>query len=208
MFRTDSEFRSLPNFHRACELVRNGRIGEVRTIHVGVPPEPTGGEPSGAEPMPVAEELDYDMWLGPAPLAPYTEKRVHPHHGYGRPGWMRILDYCDGMITNWGSHLIDIAQWGNNTDRTGPVEVWGQGEYPSSGLWNVLLSFEVQYRYRSGVQLIYKIDNPYVRFVGTQGWIHAQWNEELRGPSGVGPDVTYRAGGDPSSLEEREGGFH
>lgn len=173
VFRTDSEFRSIGLFHRACELVLNGRIGQLHTIRTGVPAGDVAGGPHVD--MPVPEELDYPMWLGPAPEAPYTLDRVHPRHGYGRPGWMRVRDYCDGMITNWGAHLNDIAQWGNGTDRTGPVEVEGTGVYPTDGLWNVLLSFEVRYRYANGVQLFYHIDRPYVRFEGSEGWIEAEY---------------------------------
>ncbi|MFH1740084.1 MAG: Gfo/Idh/MocA family oxidoreductase [bacterium] len=175
VFRTDSEFRSLEVFHRQCELVVNGRIGEVRTIRTGVPKGDVSCPPQPE--MPVPEELDYDMWLGPAPLAPYTLKRVHPRQDYSRPGWMRVRDYCEGMITNWGAHLNDIAQWGNGTERTGPVAVEGRGEYPSEGLWNVLLSLDVEYTYANGVRLIYKIDRPYVRFEGSEGWIEADYSE-------------------------------
>jgi myo-inositol 2-dehydrogenase / D-chiro-inositol 1-dehydrogenase len=124
--------------------------------------------------MPVPAELDYERWQGPAPRAPYTERRVHRPHSYERPGWLRHLYYCDGMITNWGTHLNDIGQWANGTERNGPVEVEARGEYPpADSFWNVLLTFESRYRYANGVELIYKIDNPYVRFEGTEGWIHA-----------------------------------
>ena len=193
VFRTDSEFRSIATFHRACELVRNGRIGKLHTIRVGVP---KGDEALGQQPAaPVPEELDYARWLGPAPAAPYTEKRVHPPHGYGRPGWMRVRDYCDGMITNWGAHLNDVAQWGNDTDRTGPVEVEGTGRIPpASGLWNVLLEFEVTYRYANGVKLIYQTERPYVRFEGSEGWIYAEYGKKLEArpesvlTAKIGPD--------------------
>ena len=175
VFRVDSEFRSIEVFHRACELVLNGRIGQVGTIRVGVPAGDNVDCPPCPE-MPVPEELDYENWQGPAPRAPYTENRVHPPKGYGRPGWMRVLYYCDGMITNWGAHLCDIAQWGNGTDRTGPVEVEGHGVYPpSGGLWNVLKTFEVDYRFAGGVRMIYKTDSPYVRFEGEEGWIQAHF---------------------------------
>ena len=119
VFRTDSEFRSLENFHRAVTLVRNGRIGKLQTLRVAVPGTDVGCPPQPD--MPVPPELDYERWQGPAMHAPYTEKRVHTPKSYERPGWMRHRYYCDGMITNWGAHLIDIAQWGNNTDRTGPI---------------------------------------------------------------------------------------
>jgi predicted dehydrogenase len=175
VFRTDSEFRSHACFQKACELVLNGRIGEVHTIRTGVPAGDVAGPPDPQ--MPVPKELDYQMWLGPAPYAPYTLNRVHPCQSYERPGWMRVPDYCEGMVTNWGAHLNDIAQWGNGTERTGPVEVEGTGEYPRDGLWNVLLSFEIQYRYANGVRLFYSIDKPYVRFEGTEGWIQADYND-------------------------------
>ncbi len=176
VFRTDSEFRSLPVFHRQCELVRNGRIGKIHTIKTGVPKGDVGCPPQPD--MPVPEELDYSLWLGPAPDAPYTLNRVHPRQDYSRPGWMRVRDYCEGMITNWGAHLNDIAQWGNGTDRTGPVEVEGKGEYPTQGLWNVLLDLEVHYHYANGVRLIYNTSRPFVRFEGEEGWIQADYNEQ------------------------------
>ena len=173
VFRTDSEFRSHACFQRACELVLNGRIGKIHTIRTGVPAGDIAGAPE--RPMAAPEELDYDMWVGPAPLSPYTEKGVHPRHSFSRPGWMRVPEYCEGMITNWGAHLNDIAQWGNGTERTGPVEVEGTGEYPRDGLWNVLLKFEVRYKYADGVRLIYNVSRPYVRFEGTEGWVEADY---------------------------------
>jgi myo-inositol 2-dehydrogenase/D-chiro-inositol 1-dehydrogenase len=174
VFRTDSEFRSLSCFQHACELVLNGRIGKLHTIYTGVP---AGDITCSPQPiMTVPEELDYELWLGPAPLAPYTLKRVHPRQSYSRPGWMRVRDYCEGMVANWGTHLNDIAQWGNGTELTGPVEIEGSGRYPSDGLWNVLLEFEIRYKFANGVRLIYKISRPYVRFEGTDGWVEADYN--------------------------------
>jgi len=178
VFRTDSEFRSLKNFHQACELVRNGRIGKLHTIRTGVPIDQYEQPARREEPIP--EELAYDLWLGPAPKAPYQEDRVHQRHAYVRAGWMRISDYCDGMITNWGAHLNDIAQWGNNTDRTGPIEVEGRGKQPPAGsLWDVLQEFEITYRYANGVTLIYQTEKPYVRFEGSEGWIYAEFPNKL-----------------------------
>ena len=178
VFRTDSEFRSHWYFHRVVELVRNGRIGKLHTIRAGVPAGDVGCAPQAI--MPVPAELDYDMWLGPAPMAPYTRNRVHTPSSFRRPGWMRVRDYCDGMITNWGTHLLDIAQWGNGTDRSGPVEVQASGTYPTDGLWNVLLSFEAKYKYANGVTMYYTMDRPFVRFEGEGGWIRADYGGKLQ----------------------------
>ena len=181
IFRTDTEVRFSGEFRRLCEHVRNGRIGRVRRILVDAPNEaaPVGPQPT----MPAPEDLDYDFWLGPAPAAPYTEKRVHPHRDLrGRPGWMIVSDTCDGIICNWGTHLIDIAQWGNNTETTGPVEIEGHGQFhPPGGLSDVLGGFEVHYRYADGIELTYRMaGRPAVRFEGTDGWIEAVWWKGLQ----------------------------
>lgn len=172
VFRTDSEYRTKANYHQAREAVRNGRIGTLETIRTGVPGSDVGC-PKPPD-MPVPKELDYERWQGPAPRAPYTEIRVHKPHAYERPGWMRLLTYCDGMVTNWGTHHNDLAQSANNTDRTGPVEIEGRGVYPGAdSFWNVLLNFEIRYRYANGVRLIYRTDKPFIRFEGSEGWIYA-----------------------------------
>jgi predicted dehydrogenase len=180
VFRTDSEFRSLDVFHRAVELVRNGFIGKLHTIKTSVPAGDVGCPPQPD--MPIPPELDYERWQGHAPRAPYTLNRVHtPHDIKARPGWMRHLYYCDGMITNWGAHLNDIAQWGNDTDRTGPVEVEGSGEYPpADSFWNVLLKLEVNYRFANGVRMNYAMGAAFTRFEGSEGWVHAEFGKPLR----------------------------
>ncbi len=173
MFQIGSQQRSdspWPQFRRACELVRNGRIGNVTTIKVGLPTDPAGEE----EPeMPVPSNLNYEMWLGCTPLAPYTEKRVHPQNSLtDRPGWLRIESYCLGMITAWGSHHVDIAHWGMGTELTGPIEAEGKAEFPRKGLWNVHGPYHVELRYANGVTMI--LDNNFangVRFEGSEGWI-------------------------------------
>ena len=180
--RTDSEFRGKSLFWRMAELVRNGRIGKIVRMESGVP-NPLNGKPIGPQKtMPVPKGFDYDMWLGPAFDAPYTERRVHPQHAWSRPGWMRIDDYCNGMISNWGSHLNDIVQWCNNSERTGPVSVTGTGEF-SKGLWNTVSKFNLEYEYADGVKLRYKIDRPYVRIEGTDGWLQADYGKGLSASS-------------------------
>jgi predicted dehydrogenase len=179
VFRVDSEFRSLEHFCRMAELVRNGRLGQIKAIHVGVPAGDNVSCPPTPD-MPVPEELDYELWQGPAPRAPYTEQRVHPPKQFGRPGWMRVLSYCDGMVTNWGAHLCDVAQWCYGTERTGPVEIEGEGVYPPSGqLWNVLKTFRITYRFADGTPLYYETSKPYVRFEGTEGWIYGEYPHGL-----------------------------
>lgn len=172
VFRVDSEARFKSTFCKAAEVVRNGHIGKLVSMEVGVPIDNAKcGLPAE---MPVPKELDYQMWLGPAADAPYTVNRVHPHHGYSRPGWMRVQDYDDGMITNWGAHLIDIAHWGSGLERTGPVRVEGTGLFPSNELWNVLQRFEVHYQYANGVKLTVKpVKGHYTRFTGEDGWVEA-----------------------------------
>ena len=180
--RNDSEFRTLPKFSRAVELVRNGRIGKVQRIYLAVPAELNGSALPPQQTMPVPEELNYDMWLGPAWEAPYTEKRVHARKAYGRPGWMRVDSYCNGMISNWGAHLMGIAQWGNNTEYTGPVEIEGNGDF-DKGLWNTMNRFEIHYTYASGVEMFFKIERPYVRFEGTEGWVEIEYPDKLTASS-------------------------
>ena len=177
VFRTDTECRSNSYMTRTADLAINGYLGNIKRFEVGVPREAAGdlGDP---RPMPVPAHLDYEMWLGPAPYQEYTRDRVHPEDLSGRPGWMRILDYCEGMVSNWGTHLIDVASLINGSERTGPVSVEGTGRYPESGsgLWNTLLDFNLHYRYANGVKLDYKIDVPYLRVEGEEGRIQAHWN--------------------------------
>ena len=174
VFCTDSEFRASRSMHKAAQLVRNGKIGKLQRIITATPKDSTiGPQPE----MPVPPELDYEMWLGPAPKSPYTEKRVHPRHEtQGRPGWLQIQDYADGMLANWGSHLNDIAMWANDTEHTGPVEVEATGTFaPAGNLWNVVQTFEARFLFANGVPLICKTDRPYIRFEGSEGWIQVDY---------------------------------
>ena len=181
--RLDSEFRSLPAFHRAVELVHNGVIGKINEVVVGVPEELNGSAIGPQPTMDIPRALNYDMWLGPAFPAPYTQKRVHdPKTISTRPGWLRIEDYCNGMITNWGAHLNDIALWGIKKEYEHPVTVEGTGTF-DRGLWNTISSFDLTYTYADGVRLLYKIDQPYVKFVGDAGWVRVQYSDKLTASS-------------------------
>ena len=164
-----SQQRSWTQFRVACELVRNGRIGNVHTIKIGLPGDPSGPE----EPeMPIPENLDYEMWLGSTPYVYYTEKRVHPQDDYSRPGWLRCEQFGAGMITGWGAHHLDAAHWGMGTEYTGPIEIEATAEFPTSGLWDVHGAFKVEAKYANGVTMHVSGEYPNgVRFEGDEGWI-------------------------------------
>lgn len=169
-----SQQRSWSQFHDCCELVRNGRIGEIKRIEVGIGIDREGG--SGKE-MPIPENLDYNTWLGPTPLAPYNETRVHTQNLAkitNRPGWIQLAPYGWGMITNWGAHHMDICQWGLGTEDSGPDSVSGTCEWMSTEggkLWNVHTSYDLHYMYgKTDVHVCNKYQNG-VKFIGEKG----QW---------------------------------
>ena len=168
-FQIGSQQRSSEQFRYAAELVRNGRIGQLKKVYVGLPGDPSGNE----EPeMPVPKNLNYDMWLGSTPEVYYTEKRVHPQVGYDRPGWLRCEQFGAGMITGWGAHHIDSAHWGMGMERSGPVEIWGHADFPTSGLWDVHGIFTTHALYDNGVEMTVSNELPNgVKFEGTEGWI-------------------------------------
>jgi predicted dehydrogenase len=164
VLQTGSHERSRDNARYAAELVRNGRIGKLHTIHCNLPIDNHG--PIDNQPvMPVPPELDYNMWLGPAPEEPYTEKRCH--------FWFRyILDYSGGEVTDRGAHIIDLGQLGNGTDDTGPVSVEGEGEFPLEGLFNTAMSYRFAFEYANGVKMICESKPPRgIKFEGDEGWV-------------------------------------
>lgn len=172
ILQVGSQQRSSAYFRMACELTRNERIGKLHTIHVWLPQDQGEGN---AEPMPVPKNLDYDFWLGPKPQAPFTEDRVHPQIGYSRPGWIQVEEYCRGMITGWGSHMNDTAQWGNGTDGTGLVEIEAKAEFPDRGLFDVHTTFRAEGKYANGVRLLMETGDPAgVRFEGDRGFVLVQ----------------------------------
>ncbi len=171
VFQAGTQHRSEPHFRRACELVRNGRIGKLHTVEVEIPGSMATGE-FGFGPAP--EALDYDLWLGPAPEAPYSPKRVDAF------GWRWILDYAGGCVTDWGAHHIDIAQWGMGTTDTGPIEVEGKGVFPKDGLFDSAIHWRYEARYANGVTLVcfakgeLLAQGQYpngIKFIGEKGWL-------------------------------------
>jgi predicted dehydrogenase len=201
IFQIGSQQRSSPQFRYAAELVRNGRIGQLKTVEVGLPGDPPGDE----EPvMPVPKQLNYDAWLGSTPVVPYTEKRVHPQVGYDRPGWLRCEQFGAGMITGWGAHHIDSAHWAMDTEYTGPIEVWGTAEFPTKGLWDVHGPFRTEAVYADGVHMIVSGDFPNgIKFIGTDGWIFVSRGNESVTASDPGAklkDPRALAASDPNVI--------
>jgi len=157
ILQVGSQQRSSVYFRMACELTRNERIGKLQTIRVWLPEDQGAGDPSV---MPIPKNLDYDFWLGPTPEAPFSEDRVHPQRSYSRPGWLQIERYCLGMITGWGSHMNDIAQWGNGTEDTGPIEIEASAEFPDRGLFDVHTTYRSEAKYANGVRLLQETGEP------------------------------------------------
>jgi predicted dehydrogenase len=175
-FQFGTQQRSSFTFRHAVELVRNGRIGQLKEIVIGsagsqyVPNQPEQSVPPG---------FDYDMWLGPAPWAPYTAERVTRN-------FTLIYDYSLGCISGaWGVHDVDTAQWALDMDHTGPLDVEGTGTFPADGLYDTATSWEVHHTYANGVKLIhmdirsakkrwdqFSLGNMASLFIGTEGWVY------------------------------------
>jgi predicted dehydrogenase len=186
VFQAGTQQRSSESFRHACELVRNGYIGELREVVVGVG-GPVGSQICDLPAQLVPDWLDYDMWLGPAPWRPYNENYVF--------GWMGYRDFSGGEMTNWGAHHFDIAQWGIGMDNSGPVEI-----IPPNGKDVKVLT----YHYANGVTLTRDPDRTSrespdgngVLFVGTKGKVavwrydHKTWPEHLK-QQPIGPNEIH-----------------
>jgi myo-inositol 2-dehydrogenase / D-chiro-inositol 1-dehydrogenase len=170
ILQVGTQQRSSAQFRVAAELVRNGRIGKLHTVRIGLPGDPSGPE---APEMPVPKNLNYDMWLGSTPEVYYTEIRVHPQNSVtDRPGWLRCEQFGAGMITGWGQHHFDSAAWGMDTELTGPVSIEAVAEFPKSGLWDVHGDFMSKAEYANGITMYTSGGYPNgVRYEGTEGWI-------------------------------------
>jgi len=164
VWQTGSQQRSDYKFRRACELVRNGRIGKILKIEVGLP---TGSGTDVKPVMPVPEGLDWDFWLGPAPKVPYR--------GVSHWDWRWIMDYSGGQLTDWAGHHIDIAHWGMGWDYIGPVEIEGRGNYPTEGLYNVATEYKFTCKYADGTLMTVANNTQLTqgaKWYGEKGWIH------------------------------------
>jgi predicted dehydrogenase len=202
IFQTASENRSIDVYIRLIELVRSGILGKLKHIEVRLP-EGNSNMRVGDEakelfdsdkPMAPPKTLNYEMWLGQAPVMPYIPGRVH-----GNFRWN--LAFSDGVICDWGAHMIDLAQWGHDSESTGPVSVEGKGDFPPrNAIHNTAATFNARYEYGDGVTLTVSAGQgdldpkvrhkepvvgrtpwPGIRFEGADGWIESHgWRGSLR----------------------------
>ena len=193
VFQFGTQQRSGRNFRFACELVRNGRIGRLRKITAATP---ASRIVDSYRPSRVPSELDYEMWVGPARWMPYTQGVV------GSCGnWGHISNFSLGWVTTWGIHHVDIAQWGNGADNSGPVEIEGSGEFPKDGLYDCAVAWDVKLKYANGVTLNF-VDNKKHRqgvlFEGDEGWVFVRRGAIEAKPKSllgqrIGPEDTHLA---------------
>ena len=161
VWQTGSQQRSSDHFLKACEIVRNGRLGEVKRVEVGLP---DGGKKGGqpAE-QPVPEGVDWKMWLGPAPTVPFR--------GVIHWDWRWMLDYSGGQLTDWAGHHIDIAHWGLDLDRTGPVEIEGTGHSHENDIFNVPNTYDIHSKYANGIEMNIANTSKFIEMrKGQKGW--------------------------------------
>jgi predicted dehydrogenase len=201
ILQVGTQQRSTSQFRIAAELVRNGRIGKLHTVKIGLPGDPSG-PPAPA--MPVPKGFNFDMWLGSTPEMAYTEIAVHPQKGYDRPGWLRMEQFGAGMITGWGQHHYDSAAWGMDTEYTGPISVESVAEFPKSGLWNVHGDFMSKAEYANGITMY--TSGGYqngIRYEGSEGWIFVSRGDYAATPSDPTAKVRSKAldASNPKILE-------
>ncbi|GMW00300.1 MAG: hypothetical protein AMXMBFR84_14380 [Candidatus Hydrogenedentota bacterium] len=176
IFQFGTQQRSDERFRLACELVRNGRIGQLKSIKVWSPSSASGGPTNH---VPVPETLDYNRWIGPAPFTPYTQDRET------NQWWWFISDYALGFIAGWGIHPMDIALWGAGDLAASPVVVQGTGEFPREGVCNTATKWDITHTYDNGLTIQFasmpakeewklrygEVAEHGTAFEGSEGWI-------------------------------------
>lgn len=161
-----------------CEWVRNGYIGDLQRIEVGVPGKfrIQGGFTGEEAAAPPPSHLDYERWLGPAPEAPYTPARLHYNFRW-------ITDYAPGYITDWGVHFLDVAQWGGGKDEESPVEIKAENIVRrDKGLYNAPENYRIEYLYADGLRVVMETTEDTqkwgIKFIGSKGWVFSE-NDRL-----------------------------
>ena len=171
VFQTGTQQRSDHKFRFACELARNGYLGKIHTVKVAAPGpdyKRTYRKPTTEEPIPAG--LDYDMYIGPAPMKPYNGGRL------AWPDWYLIWDYCAGFSVNWGVHHLDIANWGCPAVADEPFELKCKGSHRDDGLTDNINDWRADFDYVSGLRMSFSdTGNPNkqgCQFEGDKGWVH------------------------------------
>jgi hypothetical protein len=162
VFQYGTQQRSMTHCRFGCELVRSGRIGKVHTMEVIAPDGSAGGS---TEEIPVPDDLDYNMWLGPAPLKPYTKDRCVT------PGTYFIYDQSIGFLAGWGAHPLDIMVWGSDADLAGPMTVEGTAVIPDKGLYDTAIHWDMKVQMADGVKMTFKPGGDSTKFIGSDGWV-------------------------------------
>jgi len=198
VFQTSTEDRSLPCYHQMAQTIRNGVIGKVKRVEVQLP---AGQRFAKEKPIPVPKGLDWDLWLGPAPEAPYMASRTKPQH------WRHVWDYSGGKFSDWGMHQLDTVQWALDTERSGPVSVEGKGTINEGSIYNTFITYDLLYRYANGVEVHIKSGGTSLRFFGDGGWIgNARFNAPCEGST---PEVVkWRPAKDDLELYTNPAGEH
>ena len=198
-------------FRKAVELVRSGRVGNLKAVEIGLPIDPTAPDQPA---QPVPPHLNYDMWLGPTPEVYYTEQRVHPQQTrpngepdvQSRPGWLRNESYSLGMITGWGAHHFDTAHWGMDMELTGPSRIEGRGEFPTNKIWNVHGKYHVELTYPGNVKMTVSDELPNgIKFIGDEGWIFVSrdGSQTASDPAGRQTSLKSLDASDPRLLDPK-----
>lgn len=173
LFQTSMEDRWLEPYFRMAKLVREGRIGQLKKMRVGLPGDNNIRFSTDQTTQEPPEHFNYDMWLGPAPAAPYSPARCHFNFRWN-------FDYSAGSIADWGAHLIDTAQLCNFSETSGPVSVEGTGVQPKEGIFNTFEKYRLNYVYENGVEMEVHGFSPEIYCEGTDGWLQVKgWNKTL-----------------------------
>lgn len=198
VFQMATEDRSLPCYHQMAQVIRNGLIGKVKTVKVELP---AGQYFPNEDPVPVPKGLHYDLWLGPAPEAPYTPNRLERQH------WRHVWDYSGGKFSDWGMHQMDTVQWALDMESSGPRKISGKGTVNPGSMYNTFIKYQVDYEYANGVKVEIRSGGTGMRFEGTDGWVgNPGFNRPLQASS---PEILkWRPGANDIKLYTNRGGEH
>ena len=198
VFQTSTEDRSLPCYLQMAQVIRNGLIGKIRKVEVELP---TGNRFPTKEAVAPPKDLDWDLWIGPAPKIPYSPDRPEREH------WRNCFDHSGGKLTDWGMHQLDTVQWALDRESSGPSEVSGVGTINEGSVYNTFMDYDINYRYDDGVHLQVKSGGTGMRFEGTDGWVsNSQFNRPMEASSKE--LVKWRPGKDDLKLRTCAGGEH